>query len=396
MSETLTDEQILGLDDGPSSEVSSESSAEVPESSAPIEQEQVSEETQLDQPESIAGKPQQQAGKPQDKTQQPTKPGTPEQQQETIAAKAAELDRADAAFANGDVQGMAETFEQLFGQNPAGLTDAMWMASRFLEQRSPEQFAQFSKMIVSDQLSQLGVKWETLVKLAGYLEKANDRETFEDLNKLAVFFKQVGHGPVTSESQSSAVQGYTSQIGAMMDRSIPALIRSTIGESFSSVQPHMQTELLTAARLDLREMLLKDPKLVASFKKLGEKFSEKEGVRIYLEELAPRLRSLVPLVAKRIFNENRELFKAMPARPQPAKPVQAAKPAIAAPRSYAEASARKMSMADILKATEGEIANGSFLTQEDANDMSEQAILDSPRIPQHRKPWRPENELDKL
>lgn len=387
MPETLTDEPILGIDDSPSSEVS----AEAPESTAPIEsQPGQTEETQLGpeqaKPETLA------QPKPQDKAAP-----TPEQQQETLAAKAAELDRSDAAFQSGDVEGMAQTIEHLFGERPEGLTDAMWMGYRFLEQRSPEQFAQFSKMIVADQLAQVGMKWETLEKIAGYLKQANDRETFDDLNKLAVFLKQIGHGPSTPESQSASFTGYRNQIGGMLERNVPALIRSAFGERFSSVAQYDQAEIMKAAHLEIRDLLLKDSKLGAALNNLSKHYSDKEGVRIYLEMLAPKLRTIIPLVARKIENENRELFKALPVKPhapKPARPAQPAQPA--APRNMAEARARGMTMADILKATEGEIVDGSFLTQDDANSMSDSDILSSRRIPQRRGTWQPGNELDRL
>lgn len=341
--------------------------------------------------------------KPQDKTTQPdkaqpAKDGTPEQQQETLAAKAAELDRSDAAFSTGDVAGMAETFEQMFGENPAGLTDALWMAYRFLEQRSPEQFSQLSKMIVADQLAQVGMKWETLEKIAGYLKQANDRETFDDLNKLAVFLKQIGHGPSTTESQSASFTGYSKQIGGMLERNVPALIRSAFGERFSSVAPYDQTELMTAAHLEIRDLLLKDSKLASALSNLSKRYSDKEGVRIYLEMLAPKLRTIIPLVARKLENENRDLFKALPAKPQAPKPAAkpVAAPAATTPRSMAEYYSRGMTLADILKETEGEIASGSFLTQEDADSMGDMEILSSRRVPLTKKPWRPGNELDQL
>ena len=387
-----TDEAILGISDEPYSAVSEESSTtvsttDVSESSEPTEQ--TEEETQPGQPESIAGKSQQ-------PTQQTAKPGTPtpEQAQEVIAQKAAQLNKADAAFASGDVQGMAETFEQMFGENPAGLTEAMWMGFRFLEQRSPEQFASFSKMVLADQLAQVGIQWSTLEKIGKYLEQANDRETFEDLNRLAVLFKQIGIGPQTRDSQSAAFSGYTKQIGSMLDRAVPSLIRASFGERFSSVPSHIQRELLEAVRLDVRDMLAKDPKLGAAFVKLSKSYSDREGVRVYLEELAPRLRSVLPMVVSKVANENRELFKNIPASPKPARPAQPATPAIAAPRSHAEAASRGMSMADILRATESEFENGSFLTQQDADSMSDMDILSSRRIPQPKKPWKPESVFD--
>lgn len=390
MPDTMTDEQILGLPDS----VESETPSDVSESPAPVETqtEDVSAEENLSPEQLKPGTAEQ--PKPQ---AQPSKAApTSEQQQETIAAKAAELDRADAAFANGDVEGMAETFEQLFGQNPAGLTDAMWMASRFLEQRAPEQYSQFSKMILSDQLGQLGVTWESLVKIGEYLRQANDRESFNELNKIATLFQQVGHGPSTPESQGASMASYNSQIGAMLNRSVPALIRSTFGERFSSVKPVDQKELLQAANLAVHDLLLKDQKLKAALQGLSKRYSDKEGMRIYLEILAPKLRSIVPLVSKKLANEYSELFKNIPVTPPTPKPAQAAKPAIVAPRNMAEARARNMTMADVLKATEGEISNGSFLTQEDADSMSDMDVLNSQRIPQARKPWRPTDELDAL
>src|SRR5437870_3959024 len=117
MPETLTDEQILGLPDTPESEAS----LEAPETPAAVEtpSQETAEQPQL-RPESAKDETLA-AKQPADKAK-PAKDGTPEQPQdigEVNAAKAAELDRADEAFANSDYQGMAETFESVFGENPS-------------------------------------------------------------------------------------------------------------------------------------------------------------------------------------------------------------------------------------------------------------------------------------
>src|SRR6266446_2829554 len=197
----LTDEEILGIsDDAP--EVSSES----PETSAPVEtpSQETGTETPL-RPESA--KDETLAAKQQPaKAQQPAKDGTPEQAQEIIAAKAAELDRADAAFASGDVAGMAETFEQIFGDNPHACADALWMGLQFLEQRAPEHLSNFSKMVVSDELSQQGI-WNALELIYESAQRSGAQETLALLDQLAGGLQQTyGIGPATPETQAAEWQ----------------------------------------------------------------------------------------------------------------------------------------------------------------------------------------------
>ena len=400
MSETLTDEQILGIDDSPSPEVSSES-AEASESTPTIEsgQEQ-GEETQLGQPETLA------QPKPQDKAQQPTKQqtdkaqqakeGTPEQAQEIIAQKAAELDRADAAFASGDIAGMAETFEQVFGENPSACADALWMGLRFLEQHSPEHLENFSRMAVSDSLSQQGL-WEALETIYDSAQKAGAQETLELLDQLAGGLRQTyGLGPATPETQAAEWQNYTRNVGAMMDRDVPAAIVRAFGPRFSAVQPQMQEELLTAARLEIRDRLMQDKTVTAALQKLNKTYSVKDGVRIYFDVIEPRVRSLVSIIAPHLANQYADVFKNVRVQTMTRPAPRPAQQTPAKPKSMAEYGAEGKSLGDITREVLGELdeSNPLHAGSDEVNRLSDLDILNSNRAGQRRAPWRPGSELD--
>lgn len=400
MPETLTDEQILGLEDGPSSEVSS-GSAETSESTATIETqpEQTAEETEFapDQakPETLT------QAKPQDKTQQPAKQQTenpattPEAQ--TIEAKAAELDRADAAFASGDVAGMAQTFEEMFGENPGACADALWMGLRFLESRSPEHLSNFSRMVVSDELGQQGI-WNALEIIYESAQKAGAQETLALLDQLAGGLRHTyGVGPATPETQTAEWQNYTRNVGAMMDRDVPAAIARAFGPRFSAVTPANQEELIKAANLEIGDRLSKDKTVTAALQKLNQTYSVKEGVRIYFDVIEPRVRSLVSMIAPHLANQYADLFKTT--RPQtrlqsPQRPAQ--RPAPQKPRSMAEYGAEGKTLGDITREVLGELdeANPLQAGSDEARGMSDLDILNSNRAGQRRAPWRPGNELD--
>lgn len=402
MPETLTDEQILGLDDGPSSEVSSES-AESAEATAPIETqpEEATAETPLRQDqtkdETLTQSKQPAKGQQPDKTQQPAKDGTPEQAQEIIAAKAAELDRADGAFANGDIAGMAQTFEQVFGENPSACADALWMGLRFLEQRSPEHLSNFSRMVVADELGQQGV-WDALELIYESAQKSGAQETLALLDQLAGGLRQTyGLGPATPEAQAAEWQSYTRNVGAMMDRDVPAAITRAFGPQFSAVQPQMQQELLTAAKLEIRDRLSKDKTVTAALQKLNQTYSVKEGVRIYFDVIEPRVRSLVRMIAPHLANQYADIFKnpRVQVRPQPAqRPAQ--RPAPQKPKSMAEYGAEGKTLGDITREVLGELdeTNPIHAGSDEANRMSDQDILNSNRAGQRRPAYRPGSELD--
>lgn len=390
----LTDMEILDLPDAAESEVSGASAEATETPSLSETQSEETAETPLrpDQAKDESLAPPKQT----DKSQQTAKDGTPEQAQEVIAQKAAELDRADAAFLSGDTAVMAETLESMFGENPSACADALWMGLRFLEQRSPEHLSNFSRMVVSDQLAEQGV-WNALEIIYESAQKAGAQETLALLDQLAGGLQQTyGLGPATPETQAAEWQSYTKNVGAMMEKSVDADIARAFGARFSSVAPADQRELITAARFAVRDYLAKDRALGAALQKLNQSYSVKDGVRIYFDVIEPRVRALVPRIVQNLANQHSDLFKspAIPARPQPAQKPGQQTPA--KPKSMAEYGAEGKTLGDITREVLGELDETNPLQagSDETKGMSDLDILNSNRAGQRRGTWRPGNELD--
>src|SRR5215472_8276005 len=226
MPETLTDEQILGLDDGAASEVSSEA----PETTATVET--TSQETAEQPPprpptekaETLPGQ------KPADKTQPQAKPADQNAQtfeqlfpggiEEARAAHAAaqEMYRADQAFLTGDLHGVAQTIETLFGENPQALADTVWVGLKALQEKAPEQLQQVLRYAVSEELGGQKV-WTELERAYREAQKAGARDAAESINRLAGKFQQrCDIGPQASETQDASCKSFTKISDVLLTR----------------------------------------------------------------------------------------------------------------------------------------------------------------------------------
>jgi len=333
------------------------------------------------------------AEKPQDKTQQgkPAEQGQPAatleelfpagiEQAREASFKAAELDRSDTAFATGDPEGMFETFDSMFGENPRGATDAMWAARQYLESKAPGELAQFSKFVVSEELDKQGI-WQGLEQLYSVAQKTGNPEMVSQVNRLATFFNQAyGLGPAHPEVAEASWQNYSSSVGRMMDQNIPAYIQRAFGKEFASVSPADQSELITAAQKIVRDALQSDPELGRALQKLKGAYSVNAGVKTFFDVIDRKSRSLVSRAVRNLRTEYGDLFKAVPAK----KPIGQPKtvPATPAPRSMAEAMSKGMSMSEILKTVQSpteQAESDNLLGRAEANRMSDSDILSSNR-----------------
>jgi hypothetical protein len=391
MPETLTDEQILGLDDSPEVSTSETSTPVETPSQETAEQPPLSPTTEKSET-LPAQKP---TEKPQDKTQQ-AKPTDQSQDAQTfeqlfpagieqareVHAKATELDRADAAFTNGDYQGMAQTFEQVFGDNPHGCVEALWMGRRFLEQRAPQESAAFSRFVVSEELGKQGV-WDWLERVYESAQKVGARDTLELLNQGAGFFHGgYALGPQSPEIQAASWQNYTNNVRTLLRQNVDADIKRAFGAEFSAVLPQFQEDLMTAGRLAVRDLLQKDRDLELAWGKLASAYTINDGVKLFLDVMDPRIRAIVPGIVQHLRAQYGDLFKqAAPiprkANSQPA-PTSAEKP----PSSLAEARARGMGNPEILRTTQSELEQAdadNVLGLDEANQMRPEDVLASPR-----------------
>ncbi|SRR6266581_18142 len=376
-----TDEQILNItDDAP------EVSSEAPETFAPEETTSQEPTEQLQPTSQTPAKDGTLPAKPADKTQtqqpvKPTKDGTQEQPQDIAsinAEKAAELDRADQAFLSGDYQGMAETFDSLFGENPHAAMEAMWMGCQFLEKTAPQELAQFSRFVVSNELASKDV-WTWLEKINSAAKESGAREVSAMLNQFARVFQGYGLGPTSPQMQEAAWGNYTKSVGALMEQNVDNDIKRAFGQGFASIQPRDQEELLTAARFAVRDLLSKDREITAALQQLYGKYSVNDGVKFYLNVLDPKIRGMVSRVTQHLAGQYKDLFATLPARParsgQPA-------PAPAGPKNLIEAYSRGMNLKQILESvqTDDDRAQaGNLLGREEAARMSDRDILDSRR-----------------
>jgi hypothetical protein len=250
-------------------------------------------------------------------------------------------------------------------------------------------------MAVSDELGQRGL-WDALETIYASAQKAGAQETLALLDQLAGGLHQAyGLGPATPETQAAEWQSYTRNVGAMMDRDVPAEIIRAFGPQFSAVAPANRQELIKAAGLEMQEILGKDRALASALQKLNQAYSVKEGVRIYFDVVEPRVRATAQRVARKLTAQYGDLFKGSArfrAMPQPAP--KTAQPVPEKPRSMAEATAKGMSLGDILRSELGQQDEANPLGVEEARRMSDADILNSPRIGQRRTAWKPGNELD--
>jgi len=397
MPEVLSDEQILGIsDDAP--EVSSDTS----EPSAPVETEPeiTATETPL-RPDSakdgslpVQTKPQADKTQQSDKSQPPTKPTDPAQdaaeyrqifprgieQAREFHAKATELDRADASFRNGDYSGMGQTIEAVFGDNPHGLADSMWMGMKFLEERAPAELAGFSRIVVSDELEKAG--------LTNFIENAlkNPSQAHGALQKIAGFLGQrYGLGPSSPETQASSWQGYVKATGDLMVQTINSDVSRALGAELSGVPPLVKQDLLAEARVLMKEALSKDRDVASGFQKLSISYNRNAGVKFFLDKLDPKIRSLIPRVVQSLKAQYGQVFsKPAPSAPRsPAAPAQAQPERAQSPLGLEES--RKMTIADVLNSTRPidhaapARPRSAKLTREEARNMSFSQIINDDR-----------------
>src|SRR5690242_14310970 len=177
----MTDEQILGIDDEATSEISGEVSETAPETTSQ-ETAELSTQRPEEKSETLPGqKPQQ------DKAQQPAKPAdqsaaTFEQlfpagieQARAAHAAAQEMARADEAFLTGDYSGIAQTFEQMFGENPKACADAVWVGMKYLQDRAPEELAEVLRYAIGTELGGQKI-WGALEQIYAAAQKSGAQD----------------------------------------------------------------------------------------------------------------------------------------------------------------------------------------------------------------------------
>lgn len=392
-----TDEQILEIDDSPSSEVSSES-AETSESTAPIETqpEEATAETQLspDQAKDETLTQSQQADKAQPAKTQPAKDAQEQAQAlQLVEAKAAELDRIDAALLSGDTATMAETFASIFDGNPAGCAEALWVGSRYLEQYAPEHYSNYQRMIVADELGNLGT-WGDLERAHELALRAGNRELATQIDQLAGKLQgRYGLGPATEEQLAAQLDGFRKHAVSHLEKTADREIVRAFGSQFDLLKPADKKEVMTAARDILQKQMRVGQQIKTEFAKLVQKYSPKEGTRVLVEVLGPMIRTAARYAATSITSAYGSLFKPAPPQATPKPAPQPLKPAPKMPTSWAEVHSQRKTFADVLKQMKEQegLMDEPALTQDEANGLSDRDILDSSRPSQQRKPWRPED-----
>jgi len=297
---------------------------------------------------------------------------------------------ADQAFIDGDLHGIAQTINSLFGENPQALADTVWIGLKALQEKAPEQLQQVLRYAVSEELAGQKI-WTELERAYREAQKAGARDAAESINRLAGKFQQrYDIGPQASEAQDASWKSFTKISDVLLTREIEKEIQRGFGVEFSSIAPLWQRELITSAHEDVKDAMARDPSIGRTLEKLLGSYSQEEAINLFLNTVAPKAFSFVPGIVRNLKAQyqNTDVFKSWTPAKKPAtsryaqaKPPAPA-PAVRPPSSMAEADSRGMSMAEILRATlsdEERAQAGNPLGLEESRGMTYAQILGTTR-----------------
>jgi len=403
MPEQLTDEQILNIeDDAPATEGSEAPEATAPADSSPSEFPSEPTQETSPTPETEATKKEPVEKSAEQESPSPLSELFPkgEAQAKDALAKSNELDAIDAALHSGDHAGMADVAMKAFEQGPEAYPQLLGIGLDVLKQNAPELHAQLISSLVGEELrgKEVGRALEYIREAA----QSRPEQVPELLTRLAKFFEGYGLAPQDSSAETASWQEYRTAAAEGIHNFLDTDIRRALPAEFNAAPKDLQDELVKAIHFAVQDRVRQDRNLGMGVQNALKGGLTRESGVAAVNLLASKARAFVSGAVKQVLAQYGSALPAKQVTTQ-AQPKVTAKPAPTSaerpPSSLAEARARGMNMAEILKATLSEQEQtdaANPLTQEEANSMAFEDILNSARSGQTRKTWRPENIFDEV
>jgi hypothetical protein len=352
MPESLTDEQILDMqDDAPSllTEVAeasepttvSESTAEESAASEPT----LSETSPTTKLETAKKEPVEKAAEQEGSGPLNELFPQGEAQAKEALSKAGELDAMDAALRSGDAAGLAEVVLNTFQQSPDHFPVLLSMGLEVLKQNAPEQYAQLAAYLAGD-----------LKHINSVAQRAPEQAP-----------------QVQSATESASWGEFTSAADHALRNFIDADIRRSLGPQFNTVAKQDQEQLLELIHAEVQEQGKSDRGMNLAFMQALRGGLTRESGVAAVNLVASKLRAFVPGIVGRVLQQY-PLSQLQQMTSAPARPKVAAKPVASQPTPVAKGEAP--------------------LTVSEAWGMSDMDILNSGRVGQRRGTWRPESIFD--
>jgi len=308
MPESLTDEQILGIQDdapapapevseaqAPSPEASEEPTSQQSESTA---ENQSEENLASETPDKVSEKPQPEtAEKPQAEaeTLEEQFPRGRDQAAEVIG-KASELDAMDAALRNGDRAGMAEVALNAYEQGPEAYPQLLSSGVDVLREKAPERHAQFVASVVGEELQEQGV-WPFLEQVYEVTPPGPARDL---LNRFAGFLGAYGLGPANPVAEKIAFDNFRRDTNTDITNSLNRQMERTAPPGFAGAPADLRGKFIQAVHEQVQQWAKNDPKLREDAENAARGASTRRARNEVANLLFAKAQSVLPAAMKQV------------------------------------------------------------------------------------------------
>jgi hypothetical protein len=283
-----------------------------------------------------------------------------------IKARSDQLDAVDKVYFGNDTEAKRQYLSNLSQQDPARFQTAVANGLAILRQTGPEEYNYIIGPFIAEKLREEGI-WSWLEYIYEAAEAGGHSDLVQLLNQFAGLFARHGVGPGRESETGEAAQrraAFNAETGRMAGEALDSGILAAVNHFAPHVSsdPQLLAAIIDQTHLELQNTARENKHLRHALMNLSHAGISRQVGERTAKLLASKLRNYIPYAVNRVLKDFLPPQEAVAVKVSPTK-------------------------------TKKNVSEGA-LPQAEADKMSEREVLDSPRIGQRRGTWRPESVLD--